>query len=270
MKTCKQLPTNPIMKHLSPDEQKVLLSTRHRRAAERHPSRHSQNGAGIARRTLIIVACVLGLAAAGSAPLNAAEPRAVSAPALFNDANAAQRAGRLGPAILDYERARVLAPGDDAIAKNLTVARGKAGVAAPIVPKWERPAFWLGFDTLAALASVSLAFFCLIFFGTRLIPTTLRRFSRGAATLLGASALLAAGAVALRWPELNRAVIVSAAPAGARIAPAANAAVSFQLKPGEFVSAENRYGAFVRIRTADGQHGWVSSAEIEKIIPSAS
>ncbi|MEP6673357.1 MAG: SH3 domain-containing protein, partial [Chthoniobacter sp.] len=69
---------------------------------------------------------------------------------------------------------------------------------------------------------------------------------------------------------LDRAVIVAASPAGARIAPAANAAVSFELKPGEIVRAESGYGTFLRIRTASGQGGWVSASEVEKIIPAKS
>ncbi len=77
-----------------------------------------------AKHGLLIVACAGGLLAAGT--LNAAAaPSAVSAPALFNEANAAQRAGRVGPAILGYERARFLAPRDGAITQNLRVARKK-------------------------------------------------------------------------------------------------------------------------------------------------
>jgi hypothetical protein len=40
------------------------------------------------------------------------------------------------------------------------------------------------------------------------------------------------------------------------------------VKPGEIVSEEGIYGAFVRIRTDDGQSGWVSAAAVEKIVPS--
>jgi len=52
-----------------------------------------------------------------------------SAPLLFNLANAQQREGRLGQAILNYERAALLAPNDPDIAINLQLARQKAGVA---------------------------------------------------------------------------------------------------------------------------------------------
>lgn len=258
----------PIMKHLSPDEQKVLLmALRHRAEYWRRRKRVRTLNRGT-NYTLLIAACVAGLFAADTArAADATLP--VSAPALFNEANAEQRAGRLGAAILGYERAQWLAPGDQAIAQNLSAAREKAGVAAPVVPMWQRPAQWLSFNSLAALASISLLLFSLLFFGTRLIPATLRGLARGAAASLGVSTLLAASAVAMRWPELNRAVIVGAS-ATARIAPAENAAASFELKTGERVRAEKTHGQFVLVRTGGGNSGWVKSAGVEKIIPSAS
>jgi hypothetical protein len=42
-----------------------------------------------------------------------------SASALYNKANALARTGNVGPAILSYERARLLAPSDPDIADNL-------------------------------------------------------------------------------------------------------------------------------------------------------
>ncbi len=222
----------------------------------------------VAKHGSLIVVFACGFLAAGT--VNAAvAPTAVSAPALFNEANAAQRAGRLGPAILDYERAHLLAPHDEAIRQNLRAAQQKAGVVAPAIPMWQRPAHWLSFDDLAGLASISLLLFGLLFFGTRLIPTNFRGLSHGVASLLGVSALLAASAITVCWPELDRAVIVGTQPV-AHIAPATDAATTFELKPGELVQAEKTYGDFVRIRAADGRSGWVSKSEVEKIVPAAS
>lgn len=270
MKTSKPHNPAPIMKYLTPLEQKVHAMKKRHRAEYRRCMKRLHSIGKKARHTLLIAACASGLVYAITTPLHAAEAPAVSAPALFNEGNAAQRAGRLGPAILDYERARILAPGDEAIAQNLRVAREKAGVATPAVPVWQRPAYWLSFNALAGLASISLLLFCLLFFGTCAIPMTLRGHTRAASAILGATMLFAAGAVALRWPELDRAVIVAASPSAARIAPAANAAESFEVKPGEIVRAEDRYGAFFRIRTADGKAGWVSASAVERIIPKVS
>jgi hypothetical protein len=255
-----------MMKHLSPLEQKVLLmASKHRTGYRRLMKRLKTLGKALKHGLLAAAGLGAVLATATAGEVSAGS--AVSAPALFNEANAAQRAGRLGPAILDYERAQWLAPGDPAIAQNLRTAREKAGVSAPAVPMWQRPAHWLSFDALTVLASISLLLFGLLFFGTRFIPATLRGLARGVSSSLAVVAVLAASAVALRWPELDRAVIVGAQPV-AHLAPAANSATSFSPKPGEIVRAENTYGNFVRVRAADGRSGWVAAAEVEKIIPS--
>jgi hypothetical protein len=122
-------------------------------------------------------------------------------------------------------------------------------------------------DALAGLASISLLLFSLLFFGTRLLPTSLRGLARIAGTSLSGVGLLAAAAIVLRWPELDRAGIVGTQPA-ARIAPAPNAAAVFELKAGELVQAEDAYGTFVRVRTSDDRSGWVAGVEVQKIIPS--
>lgn len=256
------------MKHLDPDQQNILLmALRHRAEYWRRLKRVKAFGK-IARHGLLIAACSGGLFTAGIARA-ADAPSAVSAPGLFNEANADLRAGRTGAAILNYERASFLAPNDKAIAGNLLIARQKAVVAAPSVPTWQRPAHCLGFDAMTGLAGICLLLFSLLFFGTRLIPTTLRTLARCTASLIGMVALFAASSVVMRWPELDRAVVVGSH-STLHIAPAIDAAASFELKPGELVREENTYGNFVRIRAADGHSGWVIASEVEKIIPATS
>jgi SH3-like domain-containing protein len=118
------------------------------------------------------------------------------------------------------------------------------------------------------LASVSLLLCCLVFFGSPFYAANRLRLARVLELSLGAVVVLAVLALAMRWPELGRAVIVGSHPT-ARIAPAAEAASVFAVKPGEIVQTEGTYGNFVRVRNADGQSGWVSRTEVEKIIPPA-
>jgi hypothetical protein len=265
MKPHKPIQPTPNMKQLSPDEQKVLLmAQRHRAEYWRRLKRVKAVGKNT-RNTILFAACAFGLAI-GSASLRAAETPGVSVPALFNEGNADQRAGRIGSAILNYERAQWLAPRDQAIAQNLHAAREKAGVAAATVPAWQRPAHALSFDGLTVLASISLLLFSLLVFGTRLIPTTLRGLARGVSTTLGVTALLAASAVAARWPELDRAV-VQGNHATAHIAPAASSGSAFELKSGELVTTRRAHGDFVLVRTLDQRSGWVARSAVERIIP---
>src|SRR5262249_33861096 len=187
----------------------------------------------------------------------------VSAPELFNQANAAQRADRLGPAILGYERARLLSPGELSIEQNLRIAREKAGVNAPAIPVWQRPSGWFGFDGWALLGSCSLVVACALFFRKRYVP---RRAVSWIGAGCAATVFLAATAIGLRWNELDRAVIQNAQ-AKAHIAPAADAQTTFDLKAGEIVIAQREYGDFVLVRTLGQRSGWVSKRDVDRVIP---
>jgi len=252
-----KLPRGNALKNFSEIERKfVCLARRHRadylRLLKKLKASASRNG----RRRLFIAACVLGLLATSA-------EASVSAPELFNQANAAQRAGRLGLAILGYERVRLLSPSESSIEQNLRIARERAGVNAPPIPVWQRPAHWLGFDEWAVLGSCSLVVGCALFFGKRYVP-------RCAVSWIGASCaatvFLAATAIGLRWNELDRAVIQNAQ-AKAHVAPAANAQSTFELKAGEIVTAQREYGDFVLVRTLDQRSGWVSKNDVDRVIP---
>ncbi|MEY4483559.1 MAG: hypothetical protein RL693_1011 [Verrucomicrobiota bacterium] len=258
-----------IRKHLSPGEQKKLDQFKRHRSDQPSETKHATSVSKRAGHALLLIACAAGILAGGGTTLRADEPHAVSVPGLFNEANAAQREGRLGPAILNYERASFLAPGDPSIARNLHAAREKAGVPAPVIPMWQSPMHWLSFNRMTALGSLSLLMVCLLHFGARMIPANLRGFARAATKSFAIMSLLAAFSVAMRCPELDRAIIVGTH-TSARIAPAASSATTFELKPGEMVRAKNTHGGFIHIRTTDGRSGWVSATDVEKIIPAAS
>ena len=252
-----KLPRGNALKNFSEIERTLVCLARRRRAnylrlLKQLKAPASKNG----RRALLIGACAFGLLATNA-------QASVSAPELFNQANAAQRADRLGPAILGYERARLLSPSESSVEQNLRIAREKAGVNAPVIPVWQRPAHWLGFDDWALLGSSALIASCALFFGMRYV-------SRRAVSWIGASCaatvFLAATAIGLRWNELDRAVIQNAQ-AKAHIAPAAGAQTTFDLKAGEIVTAQREYGDFVLVRTFDQRSGWVSKSDLDRVIP---
>ena len=268
MKKSKSKQPEPETKDLSPLEAKFYLMARRHHKAHKEQMKHLKELGTGGKHILLIAACVVGLLFAAAIVNNVGASSGFSAPALFNKGNAAQRAGRPAQAILNYEQARLLAPSDEAIGQNLRIAREKAGVSAPTVPTWQRPAHWLSFNALAGLASISLLLLSGLLFSARRIPQNYRGLARGMAATLGTIMLLASAAVALRWSEMDRAVIVGSDPI-AHIAPAADAATSVELRPGEIVSAKDQYGDFVRIRTDDGRTGWVPRSDLERIIPSA-
>lgn len=206
------------------------------------------------------------LAALTLATLPATAAESDSAPALFNQANAEQRAGQLGPAILHYERAEWLAPRDPAIARNLRAAREKAGIAEPAGSAWQSATHVLSLNSLAILVSICLLLLCTLLLGTRLLATAFRGLGEGLAALLGVTAAIALAAIIVRWPELDRA-IVQPAQAIAHLAPAASSETMFELKAGDLVTPGQTHGGYAHIRTKDGRSGWIAQSEIERILP---
>jgi tetratricopeptide (TPR) repeat protein len=190
-----------------------------------------------------------------------------SAPVLFNLGNAFYRAGQFGEAILNYERAQVLAPRDSSIAANLRLAREKAGVPALALNEVERAARILTPNTLAWIGSIALITICLGIGIGRFLP----RFSHSK-VIVGVAAvtlLAVAASFAIRWPEFNRAIVITAN-APARIAPAGTAAESFALKAGELVNIAKSYGQFILARTQDGRSGWVALADLARVLSQSS
>jgi hypothetical protein len=254
-----KLPRADALKHFSQIEFRFIsLARQHRadylRLLKRIRASICRNG----RRTLMMTACAVALLAT-----TANAQSSFSAPALFNQANAAQREGRLGFAILGYERARLLSPNESSIKQNLRIAREKAGVNAPAIPLWQRPAHWLGFDSWAVIGSSALFIGCALFFGIRYLP---RRAARWISVGCGTALMMVVAAIGLRWNELDRAVIQNAHTT-MHIAPAANAQGAFELKAGDLVTAKREYGEFVLVWTLDQRSGWVNKSDLERVIP---
>jgi tetratricopeptide (TPR) repeat protein len=187
-----------------------------------------------------------------------------SAPVLFNLGNAWYRVGQFGEAILNYERAQVLAPRDISITANLRLAREKADVPAPALNELERAARVLPPNTLAWIGSLALMTICLgIGLGRYLPRLSHVKILVGVASV---TLLAVAACFAIRWPDFNGAIIITAH-APARIAPADTAAESFALKAGEPVAIANSYGRFILARTTDGRSGWFARADLAPVLP---
>jgi len=131
---------------------------------------------------------------------------------------------------------------------------------------WKRPAHWFGFDGLALLGSSALLISCALFFGRQYVPSLSRRTATSIAAACGAVILFTGSSVALRWSELDRAVIQNTGTT-VHIAPATNAQSTFELKAGDLVTTKREHGDFVLVRTIDHRSGWVNRAKVERVIP---
>ena len=191
--------------------------------------------------------------------------RAYSAVALFNQANAYARSGQTGPAILNYERALLLAPTDADVAANLHFARAKAGL--PDAPKnwFARSLTFARPNTMAWLGGfgVMLAGMSLIL--VRLFPQ--RRLAYRSLTVVGSLLFATAiGSAITIWPKMNEA-IVTTDEAPACITPVSTAEAAFKLLVGETVTVCAEHQGFALVQTSAGRTGWVARADLARVVP---
>jgi type IV secretory pathway VirB2 component (pilin) len=214
-----------------------------------------------------MVMLLVGLALCGGQTLAQPSHPRYSAAGLYNLANSYARAGKPGLAVLNYERAALLAPDDPDINANLEYVRAAAHVTArprsrfarivqAVSPTW---AAW------AALVGVILIGFCMT---ARRIGVRLR-WVRIGGILTGAAliALCASNAVLL-WPRMHEAVVlVSQAPA--RVSPVPMGDPAFVLPEAETVTILAVHEDFALIRTRGGLSGWVARAHLGAVVPRA-
>ena len=198
------------------------------------------------------------------------EPK--SAPVYFNLGNACFRDGRIGLAILNYERARKLAPRDPDILANLKFAEQRLGIeqanASPRAAQrfvrsviggytsteWsvlELAALWL--TVLAAAGGVFLSRMRNVFIViavTGFIGFAVSTFALGYETINNRTA-----------PQ----AIVVIDESEARFAPLPESTVHFKLVEGTKVVIREDRGQWQLVERADGQQGWVKSEAVARI-----
>jgi hypothetical protein len=209
------------------------------------------------------LACFLLLGA--GAVHSESESPGFSAASLYNLANSYARADKPGMAILNYERASLLSPGDPDVQANLRLVRASAHLPAETPDALDRVAsiaspFWISWIGVLGLTLV----------GASLIASQLsprRRLVRAAATLLGAAmiGLTLCSALAL-WPLLHQGVVVAAA-TPVRVSPVPMGDPLFSLPEGEKVKITAEHDGFALIETRTGRAGWISDSNLAPILP---
>ncbi|HEY2675399.1 MAG TPA: tetratricopeptide repeat protein [Steroidobacteraceae bacterium] len=187
-----------------------------------------------------------------------------SAAALYNLANSFARAGRPGMAVLNYERAGLLAPNDPDIEANLRLVR--ESTHQPV-----RSRNW--FERIATMASPEatawLGIIGILTAGASLLTGVLSvrfRWLRRMGTVagIGLVGLNVCNAVVL-WPTLHAGVIISAQ-ADVRVSPVPMGDSLFVLPEAETVMIKAEHEGFVLIETRTGRTGWVSRASLASVV----
>jgi tetratricopeptide (TPR) repeat protein len=187
-----------------------------------------------------------------------------SAPVLFDLANAYSREGKWGLAILNYERAQLMAPRDPDIAANLKFALEKAGLTGAPTPWYAKSAQVLSPNAWAWIGSFSLLAACSALFARHLYPA--RRVAFRWITVIGAITLFAAISAALFWWQVGRGAVVVDKSVPLRVAPAIGAESSGSLPEGDSVTIQDTHGDFALVQDSTGRRGWLSQAQIAQVI----
>jgi tetratricopeptide (TPR) repeat protein len=194
-----------------------------------------------------------------------ARDRGSSPEVLLNLGNASARAGRIGEAILAWERALVLDPGNPEVSANLRALRRRANLPEAPDDAWSRLVARFGADGWARIGSGAwlagwLFLLAAALAGDRLSGRpTLRRLVRLA--LPSAFALVALSVLAERsaLADLERAVVLGDG-GGLRAAPFASAPQGQAVVAGEIVLPEREHEGWILVTTAAGKSGWLESS----------
>jgi len=206
----------------------------------------------------------------------AAESEGVSASLLFNLANAYQQQGNTGQAILNYERALALDPGDADIQANLERLRKDVGLYSEAAPIWLRFFETLSLNSWTLLASGAFFAVGLLFLLRGVLPF-LRKQGKAEKPLAFLpfrtviSLLLVVMAVSItgvwaQFQNVNRAVVTQP-DARLLISPFESAESIAPIKEGRVVEILKDFGDFSYVREANGQTGWISKKSAEPIVP---
>jgi hypothetical protein len=216
-------------------------------------------------RTLNAAILIAALAFCFGASFAQSSQPPYSADGLYNLANSYARAGKPGLAVLNYERAALLAPDDMDINANLQFVRASAHVPTQPRNRFARivqtvkptPAAWIGVLGITLVALGLLA--------AGVAPRL--RWTRISCILFGvALTTLAVSNAVLLWPHMHEAVVlINQAPA--RVSPVPMGDTAFVLPEAETVTMTAEHEDFILIRTRSGLSGWVARANLGSVVP---
>ncbi len=192
----------------------------------------------------------------------------------YNLGNSYYRNGKIGCAILYYEKALELSPGDDDVMHNLAIANTKTVDKIDTLPKFFLFQWWESilalFSTTGWTSAVYLLYLLLLaFIGLYFFARSMRiqRYSVFSGLIL---ALLLIITVTVWIVTLNRELTIKNAivlePAiTVKLAPDATSNDAFVIHEGLKVRELDQIENWVKIRLQDGKEGWVQQNEVGAI-----
>ncbi|MBI4057025.1 MAG: SH3 domain-containing protein [Elusimicrobia bacterium] len=189
----------------------------------------------------------------------------------YNSGNAYFKNGKLGKAVVHYEKATLLLPRDSDIQSNLELALKKVG--EDLIPAGIPRVLYAGYHLLSLqeLTALSLAgyWISLIFLSIYLFwqnPGKKRRLKPFLITLVLAEALFLSWWGLRRNTSISNLGVVLESNAEIRSGPGTNFTVAFNVPEGRRVQVIQEKGDWLEVGVLkEGIKGWVSTKAVEKI-----
>ncbi len=183
---------------------------------------------------------------------------------LFNLANSYAQAGKIGLAVLNYERAQRLDPGDSDIAGNLDLVRKESGLFAGEITGVDKIFHYLNLNHWAILVLIVLLGFT--FFQAASCRYPVGKKTRIAVRIACLLLLLLSGTgTVLRYQDFKPSVVVSA-DARLLISPFTSANSIGAIQEGRLVFPQKIHGAFTYVRDETNRQGWILSSSLEAVV----
>lgn len=192
----------------------------------------------------------------------------------FNLANSYYRVGKLGYAILNYERALIISPSDEDVKHNLAFANLSSVDRIQPLPTFFLFEWW---ETLLASLSVNgwtytayfffiiLLFLIVLYFFARTISQQKIILFSGLGTLIIFLMIVSLLVVKINREQTFISGVIVEQSTTVKTSPDPKSTDAFVIHEGLKVNLEDKLDEWVKIRLADGKVGWIENNTIEKI-----
>lgn len=186
-----------------------------------------------------------------------------SASLCYNLANSYARNGQTGKAVLGYERALYLVPGDVDSRSNLQRLRQDKGLLPEEIPLVQRVGSLLGLNQWAVLAAIVVVVLALLHLATLRFTFSGRLLYALTAVCLLLLGVCSAG-ILIQYHHWQRAVII-APETSLLISPFDGAQTTGVIEEGCLVRMINNHGTYTLIKDEKGHSGWIPRSSLELI-----
>lgn len=188
----------------------------------------------------------------------------------YNLANSYMKAGMVGKALVNYERARVIIPADSDVKANYAFAQNEAGTASfyrgePFLWRWiDRFFDGISLNGLTVLLTVIWVVIAALAV-CRLFFKDIRRVLGGFIVFTALCAVFCAAGLAHKVVWVKRGAVVIEKEAKVRFEPIPTATEYYTLSEGSPVLVLERNSGWYKVQRSDGKAGWVPQATMEML-----